>query len=136
MARKTIKSLFDRDNLLNMNDNFVELYDAIGSIPENLDEDIKSIVTEVAQDLLSLYDEGNLFSTYMDNTTLSNKNGNENEDTTNITSSYIRVYENKDYTVGLRKIIDVTASMIKIAYFDKDKNFISITDWINLNMEK
>lgn len=132
MARKTIKSLFDRDNLLNMNDNFVELYDAIGSIPENLDEDIKSIVTEVAQDLLSLYDEGNLFSTYMDNTTLSNKNGNENEDTTNITSSYIRVYENKDYTVGLRKIIDVTASMIKIAYFDKDKNFISITDWINL----
>ena len=132
MARKTIKSLFDRDNLLNMNDNFVELYDAIGSIRENLDEDIKSIVTEVAQDLLSLYDEGNLFSTYMDNTTLSNKNGNENEDTTNITSSYIRVYENKDYTVGLRKIIDVTASMIKIAYFDKDKNFISITDWINL----
>ncbi|MDM3980635.1 WD40/YVTN/BNR-like repeat-containing protein [Staphylococcus haemolyticus] len=132
MARKTIKSLFDRDNLLNMNDNFVELYDAIGSIPENLDEDIKSIVTEVAQDLLSLYDEGNLFSTYMDNTTLSNKNGNENEDTTNITSSYIRVYENKDYTVGLRKIVDVTASMIKIAYFDKDKNFISITDWINL----
>lgn len=132
MARKTIKSLFDRDNLLNMNDNFVELYDAIGSIPENLNEDIKSIVTEVAQDLLSLYDEGNLFSTYMDNTTLSNKNGNENEDTTNITSNYIRVYENKDYTVGLRKIIDVTASMIKIAYFDKDKNFISITDWVNL----
>lgn len=132
MARKTIKSLFDRDNLLNMNNNFLELYNAISSIPKNLDEDIKSIATEVAQNILSLNDKGNLFVAYKENTTLSNKNGNENEDTTNITSSYIRVYENKDYTVGLRKIVDVTASMIKIAYFDKDKNFISITDWINL----
>ncbi|MEX6042289.1 WD40/YVTN/BNR-like repeat-containing protein [Staphylococcus haemolyticus] len=132
MARKTIKSLFDRDNLLGMNENFVELYDAIGSIPENLDEDIKSIATDVAQDLLSLYNEGNLFNTYLDATTLSNMNGNENEDSNNITSSFIRVYENKEYTLGFRKIIDTKSSMLKVAFFDKNKNFISISEWFDI----
>lgn len=133
MARKTIKSLFDRDNLLNMNDNFVELYNAISSIPKNLDEDIKSIATEVAQNILSLNDKGNLFVAYKENTTLSNMNGTENANGTTVTSkNYIAIYDNYSYTIGLKKVIDDKSSLAKVAFYDENKEFISITEWIDL----
>lgn len=133
MARKTIKSLFDRDNLLNMNDNFLELYNAISSIPKNLDEDIKSIATEVAQNILSLNDKGNLFLGYKENTTLSNMNGTENANNTTVTSkNYIAIYDNYSYTIGLKKVVDNKSSLAKVAFYDENKEFISITDWINL----
>lgn len=133
MARKTIKSLFDRDNLFNMNENFLELYNAINSIPKNLDEDIKSIATEVAQNILSLNDKGNLFLAYKENTTLSNMNGTENANDTTVTSkNYIAIYDNYSYTIGLEKVIDDKSSLAKVAFYDENKEFISITDWINL----
>lgn len=133
MARKTIKSLFDRDNLFNMNENFLELYNAISSIPKNLDEDIKSIATEVAQNILSLNDKGNLFLAYKENTTLSNMNGTENINDTTVTSkNYIVIYDNYSYTIGLEKVVDDKSSLAKVAFYDENKEFISITDWINL----
>lgn len=133
MARKTIKSLFDRDNLLNMNENFLELYNAISSIPKNLDEDIKSIATEVAQNILSLNDKGNLFLAYKDNTTLSNLNGTENDNDTTVTSrDFIAINDKQFYTIGLKNIVESKYSLAKVAFYDENKEFISITDWINL----
>lgn len=133
MARKIIKSLFNRDNLFNMNENFLELYNAISSIPKNLDENIKSIATEVAQNILSLNDKGNLFLAYKENTTLSNMNGTENANDTTVTSkNYIAIYDNYSYTIGLEKVVDDKSSLAKVAFYDENKEFISITDWINL----
>ncbi|UVD88811.1 MAG: sialidase family protein [Staphylococcus haemolyticus] len=133
MARKTIKSLFDRDNLLNMNENFLELYNAISSIPKNLDEDIKSIATEVAQNILSLNDKGNLFLAYKDNTTLSNLNGTENDNDTTVTSrDFIAINDKQFYTIGLKNIVESKYSLAKVAFYDENKKFISITGWINL----
>lgn len=133
MARKTIKSLFDRDNLFDMNENFLELYNAISSIPKNLDENIKSIAKEVAQNILSLNDKGNLFNSYKENTTISSNSGNEGKnDTTVASKDFIYVDSSKEYIIGVKEIIDRTRGLVKIFYYDKDHNFISATDWLNL----
>jgi len=74
MARKTIKSLFDRDNLLNINNNFTELYQMIVNI--NIDTS-----GEIDDKLSKIKDELKVYSNELskDNLTKNMVNANYNE---------------------------------------------------------
>lgn len=75
----------------------------------------------------------NLFTVYNTKTTLSNANGTENENDTTVTSrNFIAIDDNHFYTIGLERIIDTKSSLTKIAYYNEKKEFISISDWLNL----
>lgn len=75
----------------------------------------------------------NLFTVYNTKTTLSNANGTENANDTTVTSrNFIAIDDNHFYTIGLERIIDTKSSLTKIAYYNEKKEFISISDWLNL----
>ena len=75
----------------------------------------------------------NLFTVYNTKTTLSNANGTENANETTVTSrNYIAIDDNHFYTIGLEKIVDSKRSSTKVAFYNEQKEFISITDWIDL----
>lgn len=57
MARKTIKSLFDRDNLLNINNNFTELYQMIVNINIDTSGEIDDKLSKI-KDELKVYSDG------------------------------------------------------------------------------
>lgn len=101
-------------------------------IPDNsITED--KLIEALRNKLKTVTSITNLFTVYNTKTTLSNANGTENENDTTVTSrNYIAIDDNHFYTIGLERIIDTKSSLTKIAYYNEKKEFISISDWLNL----
>ena len=104
-------------------------------IPDNsITED--KLIEALRNKLKTITKITNLFTVYNTKTTLSNMNGTENANDTTVTSrNYIAIDDNHFYTIGLERIIDTQRSLVKIAYYNEKKEFISISDWMNLATE-
>lgn len=101
-------------------------------IPDNsITED--KLIEALRNKLKTITKITNLFTVYNTKTTLSNMNGTENANDTTVTSrNFIAIDDNHFYTIGLERIIDTKSSLTKIAYYNEKKEFISISDWLNL----
>lgn len=101
-------------------------------IPDNsITED--KLIEALRNKLKTVTSITNLFTVYNTKTTLSNANGTENANDTTVTSrNFIAIDDNHFYTIGLERIIDTKSSLTKIAYYNEKKEFISISDWLNL----
>ena len=99
---------------------------------DDLKQEIYQKMTEI-KEYISTLEITNLFTVYNTKTTLSNANGTENANDTTVTSrNFIAIDDNHFYTIGLERIIDTKSSLTKIAYYNEKKEFISISDWLNL----
>ncbi|MBK3950158.1 BppU family phage baseplate upper protein [Staphylococcus haemolyticus] len=115
------------------NSDSVSIFNAL--IPDNsITED--KLIEALRNKLKTATKITNLFTVYNTKTTLSNANGTENANDTTVTSrNYIAIDDNRFYTIGLEKIVDSKKSLTKVAFYNEKKDFISITDWINLANE-
>lgn len=136
MGRRIIDAFFDRENLGFMNDNFKDLFEKSDSIPDDFEGDMKKIAEEVANDLLKLNSTGNIFNEYEEDTTISSSSGASFPNVGTVASDFIRIFSNKTYTIGVKEVIDIKNCFVKVAYYDIDRTFIQMRDWINLASTK
>ena len=101
-----------------------EVYINYGTKPFFMDEDFQNDINENKIE--------NLFTSFIEATTLSKTTGSQNPDSKNVTSDFMHINSKRNYTVGVKNILDPQRALYKIAYYDEGKNFITITDWNNL----
>ena len=99
--------------------------------PIHLSDETTEIISEW-QKLTKVYPVGNLFTEYISGT-LKNSDGNFTQSSDHVVSSdYIPVDSSEDYTIGLSEVLVSNRTLYKVAFYDRDKKFIQITNWIVL----
>ena len=104
-----------------------ELYVNIGNKPYYLTDNNQSTSDTNNNDSIN-----NLYSNYTEQLTISSSSGNTFADVKQVTSDFISVDATSKYIIGLKNILDVQKGMYKIAYYDLNKKFISLSSWSNL----